>query len=197
MLPEYFIYIGLILNSIGGLSYLILTLQGKVKPNRVTWGIWTISPLIAFAAEINQGVGIQSVLTFAVGFTPLLIFLASFINKNAYWEIKTLDKICGVLAIAGLILWMLTRVGNIAIFFSIFADVLAAFPTIVKAYKNPETESHFAFTTGAIFGVLTLLTIKNWTFATYAFPLDVLLVNAIISFFILTKIGKKLNKFGY
>lgn len=191
MINENFIFIGLVINSIGGLSYLYLTLKGKVKPNRITWGLWALVPLIAFAAEITQGVGIQSILTFAVGFTPLLIFIASFINKKAFWEIKTLDKVCGILAIIGLILWLITRDSNTAIFFSIAADVLTAFPTVIKAYRNPETESHFAFSSGFIFGAITLLTIKNWNFATYAFPFDVLIVNGVISFLIISKIGKR------
>jgi len=44
--------------------------------------------LIAFKAQIKEGVGIhQALLTFMVGFIPLIIFIASFINKKAYWKI--------------------------------------------------------------------------------------------------------------
>ena len=91
MISENFIFIGTILILIGGGSYLIDTLAGKAKPNRVTWLLWALAPLIAFAAEIKQGVGLQSLLTFVVGFNPLLIFLASFVNKKSFWRIKPLD----------------------------------------------------------------------------------------------------------
>jgi len=50
------------------------------------------------------------------------------------------DLICGILSLVGLVLWMITKVGNVAIFFSIVADGLAAVPTLVKAYKYPDTE---------------------------------------------------------
>lgn len=82
MLPENLVIVGVIINFLGGISYVVDTLKGKVKPNRISWGIWAIAPLIAFFAEIKQGVGIQSLMTFMVGFSPLMIFVASFFNKK-------------------------------------------------------------------------------------------------------------------
>jgi hypothetical protein len=55
MLDSHFVILGAILNVIGGLSYLIDTIKGKAKPNRVTWFLWALAPLIAFTAELKQG----------------------------------------------------------------------------------------------------------------------------------------------
>src|SRR5438045_193855 len=104
MLNENFVILGVFINFLGGVSYIIDTLRGKVQPNRVSWGLWAFAVTIAFLAEIKQGVGIQSLATFMVGFTPLLIFLASFVNKKAYWKITKFDMACGVFSIVGLIL---------------------------------------------------------------------------------------------
>lgn len=84
MLDERFVYLGFALVFFGGLSYLIDTVRGKNKPNRVTWFFWAVAPLIAFAAEIQKGVGLRSLMTFSAGFSPLLIFIASFVNKKSY-----------------------------------------------------------------------------------------------------------------
>ncbi|MEK9178462.1 MAG: hypothetical protein AAB801_01630, partial [Patescibacteria group bacterium] len=65
MLNENFVYVGLFIASLGNIVYLIQTLRGKVQPNRVTWFLWALAPLIAFAAQIKQGVGVQSLLTFS------------------------------------------------------------------------------------------------------------------------------------
>src|SRR4029078_6496608 len=113
--------------------------------NKVTWFIWTIAPLIAFAAQVQQGIGLSSLTTFSVGFVPLLIFIASFVNKNSHWKITTLDIICGILSMIGLFFWFITQVGNVAIFFSILSDALAAIPTVIKSYKAPETETAQAY----------------------------------------------------
>ncbi len=181
MISENFVWLALFLNFAATIYYVWETIKGRVKPNKVTWILWAVSPLIAFAAEVNQRVGIQSLLTFLIGFGPILIFIASFVNKRAYWKITRNDLICGALSLVGLALWYITRVGNLAIFFSITADVFASLPTVYKAYRYPETENFPAFLVGAISGLITLLTIKDWNFQTYAYPLIIFLVNSLIA----------------
>ena len=194
MINENFIIVGTIILFFGSASYLIDTVKGKIKPNRVSWLLWTIAPLIAFAAEIKQGVGLQSLTTFMVGFLPLLIFLSSFVNKKAYWKLGRLDIICGILSVIGLILWAITRVGNIAIFFSILADGLAALPTIVKSYKEPETENYLVYLAALIASAITLLTIKDWKLEQFGFPLYILVVDVVLIVAIKFRIGKIFNR---
>lgn len=181
MIHPNFIYVGVALQAWGGLSYLIDTLKGKVKPNRVTWFLWTLAPLIAFFAQLQQGVGIESLATFIVGFVPLLVFIASFVNKKSEWKTNTLDYWCGGLSLIGLVLWMITRVGNVAIVFSIIADGLACIPTIIKAYYEPETENDLVFIFGIVNAMIALLVITTWNFENYGFQLYLLFANALIA----------------
>ncbi|MCL5783828.1 MAG: hypothetical protein M1142_00530 [Patescibacteria group bacterium] len=190
MLNENFVILGGIIAAIGSIKYIIETIRGKVKPNRVTFFLFALAPLIAFTAEIKQGVGIQALMTFWVGFSPLLIFIASFINKKAQWNLGKFDFFCGTLSIIGLLLWYITRVGNVAIVFSILADSLAALPTVVKAYNYPETESAWMWLAGAIGALLTVLTIQSWSFPNYGFPIYILLADLIIFLLVQFKLGK-------
>lgn len=194
MLNENFVYLGALISFIGGLSYLIDTLKGKAKPNKVTWFVWALAPLIAFWATVQQGVGIQSLLTFMVGFNPLLIFIGSFVNKKAYWKITKLDLACGGLAIIGLVLWQITGTGNLAIFFGILADGIAAIPTVIKSYQVPETENPNVFLGAGIAALITLLTIDTWKFEYYAFPAYILAICALIFVLIKFKIGEIISK---
>lgn len=196
MINQNFVIVGAIIAAVGGLSYLLDTLKGKVKPNRVSYLLWAIAPLIAFFAEIKQGVGIQSLMTFIVGFLPFTIFVASFVNKNAEWKLSHFDVTCGALSLVGIVLWYITKSGNIAIFFSILADGLAALPTIVKSFNYPETESAWPYFTGTISAALTLLTIQVWNFANYAFPAYILLVTLVISSLVQFKLGKLLRSYA-
>lgn len=180
MIHPNFVLVGVALQLYGGYSYFLETLKGHVKPNRVTWLIWGIAPLIAFSSMISQGVGILSLATFVVGFVPLVIFFASFFNRDSVWKIQKLDIICGTLSIVGLVLWLITRVGNIAILLSIGADTLAAIPTIVKSYKYPETENSKVYFYGVFTGIIALLTVTDWSFQNYAFPLYIVFLNMLI-----------------
>lgn len=191
MLDQNFIIIGTLIGAAGSLAYLIDTVKGKVKPNRVTFLLWSIAPFIAFAAQIKQGVGLESLMTFSTGFLPFTVFIALFVNKKAEWKIIKFDIVCGVLSMIGLILWLVTKVGNVAITFSILADGMAAIPTIVKAYKYPDTEMAWPWI-ATVFGVvLTLLTLNELTFANSGFIIYILLVNTLIFSLVQFRIGEK------
>jgi len=64
----------------GALSYLKDTIRGKIQPNKVSQLLWGVAPLIAFSAEISQGVRIQALTTFIVGFIPFR-FQKSLVNN--------------------------------------------------------------------------------------------------------------------
>ncbi|MBI2028865.1 hypothetical protein HYT02_00410 [Candidatus Gottesmanbacteria bacterium] len=194
MLNPNFVYLGILISLSGSISYIIDTLKGKTKPNKVTWFMWALAPLIAFSAQVHQGVGKEALLSFIVGFNPLLVFIASFVNKNAYWKITRLDLFYGGLSILGLILWYITKIGNIAILFAILSDGLAAVPTVIKAYHFPETENYKIFLAGAIAALITLLTIKVWNFENYAFSLYIFFICAILFILIKFKPGKKVTR---
>lgn len=195
MINEKFVLVGAVLNLMGSTTYAWNTFKGKTKPNRVTWFLWALAPLIAFFAQINQGVGLQSLMTFMVGFGPLLVFITSFLNKKAYWEISKLDIVCGLLSVFALILWWITGDGNVAIVLSIVADLLAAVPTVIKSYNQPETEHPAVFRNGALSAGITLLTIDTWTFANYGFALYILLICILLYSLIRFKLGLKINHY--
>ena len=193
MLNQNFVIVGTLIGAIGTLAYLVDTIKGKVKPNRVSFLLWSIAPFIAFAAQVKQGVGLESLMTFSTGFLPLTTFIASFVNKKAEWRITRFDLICGALSIFGLILWVITKVGNVAITFSILADALAAIPTLVKAYKYPDTEIAWPWIMTDVGVVLTLLTLNGLTFANSGFIIYIFVVNTLIFSLVQFRIGEKLD----
>ncbi len=190
MINQNFVILGAIIAAIGSLSYLIDTVKGRVKPNRVSFLLWSLAPLIAFVAELKQGVGLQALMTFVVGFLPLTIFIASYFNKRAEWKLTRFDLTCGALSLIGLVLWYITKSGNVAIVFSILADGLAALPTVVKSFNFPETESGWPYFTSTISAAITLLTVKVWDLASVGFPFYILIVTLVISVLVQFKLGK-------
>jgi hypothetical protein len=193
MINENFVYLGVFINLLGGVSYIRDTIIGKIQPNRVSWGLWAVAVFIAYFAEIKQGVGVQSLATFVVGLTPLLIFLASFLNKKAYWKLTKFDALCGLFSVFGIILWLITKNANLAIFFSIFADLMAGIPTLVKSYRFPETENWIEFASSFISVSIAMLTLRNWGFAFLAFPLYIFCYDLVAVILIKFRIGKKLS----
>ena len=181
MIPEEFAVVGAVVASIGGLYYLYDTITGRAQPNRVTWFLWFLFPMIIFVAQRAQGVEGLSWVTFAAGFTPLLILLASFLNPKAYWKTERRDYYLMAAAVAGIILWAVTDDPNLALLFSLAADALAGLPTLVKAYRHPQTESWIAYAISAVgFGV-GVLALHSYTFENAAFIGYVFLANAVLA----------------
>ncbi len=144
--------------------------------------MWAIAPLIASSAEITSNVGLAAIPVFMNGFTPLLILLSSFMAKKAYWKITRFDYICAILSVLAIIMWYITKTPEIAIFFAIAADALAAIPTVIKSWKSPKTESVWVYASGAFTSVAAYTAINLWTFASYAFPTYILVLNLVIIF---------------
>jgi len=193
MLNENFVFVGIVINAIGLLSYFIDTIKGKIQPNKVSFALWSIAPIVAFFAQISQGVGIQSLMTLSVGLFPIIIFIGTFVNRKAYWKITKFDLSYGGLSLIGLLLWQITSVGNLAIFFSILADGLAYIPTLKKSWSNPESESGWPWVAVAINGLFVLLTLKTFNFANSASPTYFLIINLLTFLVIQFKAGKLLS----
>lgn len=188
---QYLIYVGAIAQLIGVASYIKETLKGKTKPNRVTWLLWTVAPFIATAAALSAGVRWSVLPVFMAGFGPLLVLLASFVNKKSYWKLEKFDYVCGFFSVLALIFWAITKAPMIAIIFSILSDGFAGIPTLIKSWKYPETETVDAYTTGLFSALTSFFAIKFFSFAALAFPIYLSIMN---SFLILAIYKKKLFK---
>lgn len=180
MINENFVFLAFVLSMIGAVIYVRDILRGKVRPNIVTWSLWATAPLLAVAAQIDEGAGYRAVHTFSTAFGPMLIIAAAIIKRNAFAKIKKSDYVFGLLAVTGLILWQVTGEGFIAIMFAIAADGFAAFPTILKLYKEPETENGWIFGFGVVAAIITLLTIDVWRFEEYGFTLYILVITSLM-----------------
>jgi hypothetical protein len=177
---EYLVIAAAVASLFAAFVYIRSMFTGGTKPNQVSWLMWAIAPLIATAAALSSGVGWAVLPVFMAGFSPFLIFTASFFVKKAYWKLSTFDYVCGALSGLALVMWWLTKDPNVAIVFAIASDALASIPTLTKAWTNPETESVWPFIVGVFGAVSSLAVATLWTFSEYAFPSYLIIVNIMV-----------------
>ena len=194
MINENWIYLGTAIGAAGAAVYLRDTLRGTTQPNRVTWLLWAVAPLLAAAVELNQGVGLRALPTFMVGFMPLLIFVASFHNSASVWKVRRIDYACGAVSVVGTIVWLVTRDGVLAISAAIAADFLAGMPTLMKSWTHPRTETVHSYIGAVISMVVLLLTVDHWTFDVVAFPLFVACMASVESIVIGLELGPRFRR---
>jgi len=191
MLASGFIAVAILLRLMAGGGYLISTLRGKAKPNIVSWSLWSLTALIAFAAQIYKGGGSEALVTLAIAFGPLAVIAVAVLKDTQSLTLTRLDVWCLSLAIAGIILWIRTKDPLLALLMSIVADILASIPTVVKSYLTPQTESAAAYSLSVISMIVTLLTIRQWSVMSWAFPLYILVIN--LTFVTLILLPKRLR----
>ncbi|MCW4000335.1 MAG: hypothetical protein NWE93_08850 [Candidatus Bathyarchaeota archaeon] len=177
---DYLVFVAAFASLLAALAYIRSMFRGQTMPNRVTWFMWSVAPFIATAASLSSGVGLAVVPVFMSGFSPFLIFTASFFTKKAYWKSARFDYICAALSGLALVLWFVTAQANLAIVFAILSDALAAVPTLTKARRSPQTESIWPYLVGAVAPATSFLVAATWSFSALAFPAYLIAVNVLL-----------------
>ena len=193
MIDPRFIYLAVALAAVGGWGYIRDTLRGVTSPNRVSWSLWALEGILGFGVEIQQHVGIASLMTLMLGVVPLAVLLASFKNPQSVWKLGAFDVFCGSISLAGLVFWAFVNEPTVALVSFVAADQVAALPTLRKSWLAPSTESPRLFVLGASNCAITLLTLKVFSTAGALFPGCVLITDSILSMLIVTRVGPRVR----
>ena len=176
---EYLVFFGSALVLLGTIAYIRDSLRGITKPNRVTWILWGTFPLIGSAAAFSSGVGWAMLPVLMSGIGPFMVLASSFVNPNAYWKLGTLDYVCGALSILAIVFWVTTQQPAIAIIFALIGEAFAAAPTLLKAWRYPETETGFAYITSFLAMLTSFPLVERWDFTEYGYPLYLAFINGL------------------
>ncbi|MDX2775819.1 hypothetical protein PV379_00415 [Streptomyces caniscabiei] len=185
----------ILLRLLAGADYLLATIRGTVKPNPVTWLFWGLSPMIAFAAQVQYGLQPSSWVTFVLGMGPLLIFAITITkNKRQRWKVGPFDILCGACAFIGIILWQVTSDPVLALTFGILADIIGGIPTVYKAYVKPQTEKALPYFLSMLSMIVTMLTIRDWSYVNVGFTMYIFCINTVIATLVAAKVGARVKK---
>lgn len=177
-LAHWLVIVSAGLSLTGSFAYIRDMFRGKSKPNLVTWGLWAFAPLVATGAALSADAdGWATVRIFMSGFGPLLVFIFAFIARQSYWKLSKFDYACGVFSVIALVVWVGANSPLIAILLLAVADLLATLPTIIKAWKYPETETLYTYFVGLFTASIVIPAIPIWNIENSAFQIYLLLAN--------------------
>jgi exosortase/archaeosortase len=92
-------------------------------------------------------------------------------------------------AVIGIVLWAITKNPNLALLFSLLADMLAAVPTLIKSYRHPRSESWIAYAISTFGFGISFLSVQTYTFADTAFVAYLFILNG--AFAVLASRGRR------
>lgn len=171
-------YLSGALIALSCIPYIIDIFKKKTVPARATWFIWGILLTIAFFAQISEG-GTWSLITTAIDWLGVILIFALSI-KYGVGGTKRIDIFALIGAGVGLLIWYLTSNALYALLITIFVDFMGALPTLIKAYKEPETETWYAYLICGVGGILGALSVGSFDFSLYIFPLWIGIINSTI-----------------
>ncbi len=181
----------------GTFAYVRDMIRGTSKPNLVTWGLWAFAPLIATGAALSASADHWStVRIFMSGFGPLIVFIAAFLVKQGYWRLSRFDYACGILSLVALAAWVVADSPVLAILLAALADLFATVPTILKAWKYPETETLYTYFVGLFTASIVIPAIPVWNVENAAFQIYLLIANGALFLSVLRGYWLKRKKVG-
>lgn len=173
---------------VGNVSYVKNMLRGSVRPHPYSWLVWTIVSLVTFFGALRKGAGVGAIPTGISELFTVFVFVVALERalkgKGLEHINKKIDTGFLVLALLGLVPWILTKDPTISVMTVVSIDLLAFIPTLRKTWSHPETEHALLYGTNASRHALTLVALETYNVATMLHSIAMIGVNTLMVIFI-------------
>lgn len=180
---EIWALLGGIIAAIATAPYIIAILRKKARPTRVSWLIWSIIDTLVVAGMVSK-----HTMNWQMGVATLgayTIFLLAVKYGEGNW--KTIDKVCLVGALIGLVLWKMFDNATFGIIIGLVMLFLGAIPTFVSAWHDPSKEDRVAWLLFWLSCIATMLSISKWTIDIIAQPILFTVIESTMMFILWIK----------
>ena len=189
----------------GGISFLAYVLyyvsivQGRSRPNRVTWVILTVVGVLIAASYYASGARNTMWVALAYTIGPFIAAILAF--KYGEGGTTKLDIFCLVACIFSVILWVLSENPVYTLMVNIGIDFLGILPTLKKSFFDPLSEDKLAWSVTMSSNILNIFAVETWTFSIAVYPVYMVIANGLVTafifqkslpFFVLNAYGKKI-----
>ena len=158
--------------------YLWATLKGTNKPHIFTWIIWTLLTAIAFFIQYLEGAGSGAWSGAASTVFCILILIASI--KNGEKNIKKIDWVVFLAALAAIPIWLITQNPLWAAIWVTGIDSLGYIPTIRKSWLKPYEEMVTTHLISAFKHVAVLLAVEAVSPTTTIYSIGMVVMNGLL-----------------
>ena len=173
------------------IPYIVDTARNRTHPQRASWLIWSVLGSIAFFSQLYEGAGASLWFAAVQVSGTILVFILS-IRCGSGTYLKRSDFAILLIALIGLILWHLTENAAYALAITISISLMGGSVTIIKAFKEPESETMSTWVISLIASVCALVSVGKLDFILLAYPAYLfVLYSAIVLAMLLGKLIKR------
>ncbi|MCY6380515.1 hypothetical protein [Hoeflea prorocentri] len=158
-----------ILATFAYIPYILDISRRRTRPQRASWLIWSVLGTIAFFSQVYEGA--SGSLWFAgvqVSGTVIIFCLSIRVGVGGY--LKRSDYMILACAAAGLLLWYNTDNAAYALAITISISLLGGSATVLKAYRDPGSETMVTWAVSLIASVCAMLSVGGLDPILLAYP---------------------------
>lgn len=164
-------------NFFGVFPYVKGIVWGNIRPERMTWFIWSVITGLSLLGY--RELGAEDSLWFVFGdfFVTFLVFVLSLFRGSGGWT--KFDLACFAVALIGLSAWRISE-NPVQVFTgTITADIMGLLPTLRKALQNPMSEGASTFIFSSIAAAMGFVAVGMWSWPLMFYPIYLFLANGI------------------
>lgn len=184
-MKETLAIIAALLAVAGNLPYLRDILKERVKPHPYTWFVWSLVSGIVFFGMLAKGAGIGALPVAVSAIFTLAIFLFSL--KYGFKGITKSDSVFLVIALVGVIPWVLTNDPTLSVVMAVGIDLVAFVPTLRKTWLHPTTETPILYVSNVLRHILALFSLQTYNIATVLHSVAMIITNTTMTAIILLR----------
>lgn len=172
MIDTYYIgVIAQLIFAIAVLPYIVSIFRGTVKPNRVSWFIWSVIGFAFWLITPSTADEVTKMMTVVFVINPMVIFLLT-LFKGESKKPDTLENISLFIGIVSIVIWYFLRdnAGVFPISIAVFADFCALLPTLRFVFTSPQEETPLAWILFFIGSLIAVLAIENHNLESLLLP---------------------------
>lgn len=177
-MQDVFAIVSLTLGITSGIPYVVDTLKGKVKPERISWLLWTLLGATYLVTSILE----DGAVLFQLGqlILPAVILVLSI--KYGVGGKSRLDRYSLAVALLAFILLLVTGDALLSLALALTVDAIGAALTIRKVIIDPASESRVFWVMNFFAALFAMLSLDTFTIETVAFPIYLLVLTAFLAF---------------
>lgn len=161
------------------IPYLLSIKSGKTKPHVYSWILWASVNCLAFLAQIGKGANAGIWATGASGVFGFIIAIVAFKNRTDQTITKS-DKVCFLAALLAIPIWLLSKNALVAVSVAALISLFSSWPTFRKSLTNPESEALFPWTLSALWPIVSVFAVSEYTAVTLIYLISQIIANGAI-----------------
>lgn len=153
------------------LPYIISIFRGTVKPNRISWFIWSIIGFAFWLITPETADEVTKMLTIIFMVNPTVVFILT-LFKGESTRPDNMEKLSLLIGLSAILVWYVFKdeTGTLPIIIAIIADFCALIPTLRFVFKSPDEEQPLAWILFFLGFLIAIFAIENHNLESMLLP---------------------------